>query len=84
VELDKKIKVERFSFSMPKDTKANIERLRKRSANLGVLINQSEVIRTGLNALDNVSDDELKKILALLVRLEPGRPRTDTDDNQNN
>ena len=34
--------------------------IRKRSANLGVLINQSEVIRTGLNALDNVSDDELK------------------------
>jgi Arc/MetJ-type ribon-helix-helix transcriptional regulator len=82
VKIDNKFKTERFSFSMPKETKANIEKLRKRSAKLGVLINQSEVIRTGLNALNNVSDEEFIKILALLVRLEPGRPKADSVENQ--
>lgn len=81
---DKKIKVERFSFSMPKDTKANIEKLRKRSANLDVLVNQSEIIRAGLNALDVASDEELKKILSLLIRLEPGRPKPNSEENENN
>ena len=81
---DDKIKAERFSFSMPKNTKASIERLRKRSANLGVLVNQSEVIRTGLQALNSANDEELLKILNLLVRLESGRPRLDSDENKNN
>ena len=81
MKIDNKFKTERFSFSMPKETKANIEKLRKRSAKLGVLINQSEVIRSGLNALNNISDEEFMKILDLLIRLEPGRPKVDVIEN---
>lgn len=60
---------------MPEESKLCIERLRVRSAHLGHLVNQSEVVRAGLIALENATDQDLQKCIDQLIRLEPGRPK---------
>lgn len=67
-------RVTRTTFSLPQEALERIDRLRKRLAALGLLINQSEVVRLGLIALMNSSDREITNMSQELKRLKAGRP----------
>lgn len=61
--------VVRRAFSMQEADAQLIETLRLRSATLGLLMNQSEVVRVALHALAHMTDAELKKCASNLERL---------------
>lgn len=61
--------VVRRAFSMQEADAQLIEVLRLRSATLGLLLNQSELVRVGLHALAQMNDTELKKCASNLERL---------------
>lgn len=61
--------VVRRAFSMQKADADLIETLRLRYATLGLLMNQSEVVRVGLNALARMADTDLETSASNLERL---------------
>ena len=73
-EKDKKSKLVRDSFTIPKQEYAAIDALKARALAQGVAIKKSELLRAGLMALNAMSDAKLKAALAQVPTLKTGRP----------
>lgn len=71
---DKKPKLVRDSFTIPKEEYAAIEALKIRAMTLGLAIKKSELLRAGLMALTGLSDAKLKTALVAVPTLKTGRP----------
>ena len=71
---DKKIKVVRDSFTIPKNELMQIAEMKKRALTLGVEIKKSELIRAGLQALVGMTDAAFKNALASVPTIKTGRP----------
>ena len=71
---DKKVKVVRDSFTIPKNELLQIGESKKRALELGVEIKKSELIRAGLQALTSMNDVAFKKALASVPTIKTGRP----------
>lgn len=71
---DKKVKVVRDSFTIPKNELLQIGESKKRALGLGVEIKKSELIRAGLQALTSMNDAAFKKALAGVPTIKTGRP----------
>lgn len=74
---DKKVKVVRDSFTIPKTELLQIGDMKKRALTLGVEIKKSELIRAGLSALSGMSDASFKKAIASVPTIKTGRPAKD-------
>jgi len=71
---DKKVKVVRDSFTIPKAELLQVGELKKRALTLGVAAKKSELIRAGLFALASMNDAALKKAMASVPTIKTGRP----------
>jgi hypothetical protein len=71
---DKKVKVVRDSFTIPKSELLQIGESKNRALALGVEIKKSELIRAGLQALTSMNDAAFKKALASVPTIKTGRP----------
>jgi hypothetical protein len=74
---DKKVKVVRDSFTIPKTELLQIGEMKKRALTLGVGVKKSELIRAGLSALSGMTDVAFKKALASVPTIKTGRPAKD-------
>ena len=74
---DKKVKVVRDSFTIPKTELLQIGEMKKRALTLGVGVKKSELIRAGLSALNGMTDVAFKKALASVPTIKTGRPAKD-------
>lgn len=74
---DKKLKVVRDSFTIPKTELLQIGDMKKRALTLGVGVKKSELIRAGLSALAAMSDASFKKAIASVPTIKTGRPAKD-------
>lgn len=73
-EKDKKAKLVRDSFTIPKSEYAALEQLKVRALGCGVAIKKSELLRAGLMALTALPDAGFKNALAAVPTLKTGRP----------
>ncbi len=71
---NKKPKLVRDSFTMPKQEYAAIETLKARALTAGVAVKKSELLRAGLMALTALTDAGFKQALAAVPTLKTGRP----------
>ncbi|HEX5805476.1 MAG TPA: hypothetical protein VFY31_03940 [Macromonas sp.] len=71
---DKKPKLVRDSFTIPKDEYAALDTLKARALAAGVAIKKSELLRAGLVALGKMADADFKLALAAVPTLKTGRP----------
>jgi hypothetical protein len=71
---EKKVKVVRDSFTIPKTEFAQIAEMKKRAMTLGVEVKKSELIRAGLQLISGLPDAAFKKALAGVPTLKTGRP----------
>lgn len=69
-----KIKMERDSFTMPKDEYAQIALLKARLTSMGQPAKKSELLRAGIKLLVAMSDNTLKTTLAKIPVIKTGRP----------
>lgn len=74
---EKKIKVVRDSFTLPKTELLQITEMKKRAMALGVEVKKSELIRAGLQALAGMADTAFKKAMANVPTIKTGRPAKD-------
>ncbi|WP_233253732.1 hypothetical protein [Limnohabitans sp. 2KL-1] len=74
---DKKVKVVRDSFTIPKTELIQIVEMKKRALTLGVGVKKSELIRAGLSALAGMNDAAFKKAIASVPTIKTGRPAKD-------
>ncbi len=74
---DKKVKVVRDSFTIPKAELLQIGEMKKRAMGMGVAAKKSELIRAGLSALAGMTDAGFKKALASVPTIKTGRPTKD-------
>ncbi|WP_416559390.1 hypothetical protein ACHEXL_10475 [Limnohabitans sp. yimb22184] len=74
---DKKVKVVRDSFTIPKAELLQIADMKKRALGLGVEIKKSELIRAGLQTLLSLTDANFKKALSSVPTIKTGRPAKD-------
>lgn len=75
---DKKPKLVRDSFTIPKEEYAAIEALKIRAMTLGLAIKKSELLRAGLMALTGLNDAKLRTALVAVPTLKTGRPSAQT------
>jgi hypothetical protein len=71
---EKKVKVVRDSFTLPKTELLQIADMKKRAMALGVEVKKSELIRAGLQALSTMTDAPFKKALGNVPTIKTGRP----------
>jgi len=71
---DKKVKVVRDSFTIPKNEFAQLGEMKKKALALGLEIKKSELIRAGLMLLNSATDAAFKKALVAVPTLKTGRP----------
>lgn len=71
---EKKVKVVRDSFTIPKNEFNQLADMKKKALGLGLEIKKSELIRAGLMLLNTASDVAFKKALANVPTLKTGRP----------
>jgi hypothetical protein len=71
---EKKVKVVRDSFTLPKTELLQIADMKKRAMALGVEVKKSELIRAGLQALSTLTDAPFKKALGNVPTIKTGRP----------
>lgn len=71
---EKKVKVVRDSFTLPKTELLQITDMKKRAMTLGVEVKKSELIRAGLQALSTMTDAAFKKALSNVPTIKTGRP----------
>lgn len=64
----------RATFSLPHSVADEINKLRKRFAQNGHMLNKSEVVRAGLAALGQIPRSKLGDTLSGMERLRAGRP----------
>ena len=74
---EKKVKVVRDSFTLPKTELLQITEMKKRAMALGVEVKKSELIRAGLQALSGMADTAFKKAMANVPTIKTGRPAKD-------
>ena len=77
VKREKKEKVVRDSFTMPKSDYAKIAVLKQKCLDAGVHVKKSELLRAGLVLLEGVSEKRLAAVLADLETVKTGRPAND-------
>ena len=70
-----KIKMERDSFTMPKDEYAQLTLLKARLSSMGQPAKKSELLRAGIKLLAAMSDNTLKTTLAKIPVIKTGRPK---------
>jgi hypothetical protein len=70
-----KVKMERDSFTMPKDEYSQLGLLKTRLAALGQPAKKSELLRAGIKLLVAMSDNTLKITLAKVPVIKTGRPK---------
>lgn len=70
-----KVKMERDSFTMPKEEYAKIAVLKARLLTLGQPAKKSELLRAGVMLLEAMSDNTLKATLAKIPVIKTGRPK---------
>lgn len=70
-----KVKMERDSFTMPKDEYAQLTLLKVRLTALGQPVKKSELLRAGIKLLVAMSDNTLKTTLAKIPVIKTGRPK---------
>lgn len=70
-----KTKMERDSFTMPRDEYAQISTLKKRLEGLGQPVKKSELLRAGLKLLAGMDDAALQASLASVPVIKTGRPK---------
>lgn len=75
-EKDRKPKLVRDSFTIPKNEYAAIDTLKTRALAMGLAVKKSELLRAGLMALEGLSDARLRTALAAVPTLKTGRPST--------
>lgn len=71
---NKKPKLVRDSFTIPKAEFAAIETLKTRAIAMGTSVKKSELLRAGLMALQGLNDAAFKAALAAVPTLKTGRP----------
>lgn len=71
---DKKPKLVRDSFTIPKNEYLALDSLKIRALQLGVATKKSELLRAGLMALAALGDGDYKAALAAVPTLKTGRP----------
>ena len=69
-----KVKMERDSFTMPKDEYAQLALLKGRLNEMGQPAKKSELLRAGIKLLAAMSDNTLKTTLAKVPVIKTGRP----------
>ena len=69
-----KVKMERDSFTMPKDEYAQLTLLKARLMAMGQPAKKSELLRAGIKLLAAMSDNTLKTTLAKIPVIKTGRP----------
>ena len=69
-----KIKMERDSFTMPKDEYAQLTLLKARLTSMGQPAKKSELLSAGIKLLAAMSDNTLKTTLAKIPVIKTGRP----------
>jgi activator of HSP90 ATPase len=69
-----KVKMERDSFTMPKEEYAQITLMKARLTALGQPAKKSELLRAGIKLLAAMSDNTLKTTLAKIPVIKTGRP----------
>ena len=72
---DKKVKLVRDSFSMPKNEYAAIDALKARALGMQLVAKKSELLRAGLLALSAMDDASLRTMLSAVPTLKTGRPK---------
>lgn len=70
-----KVKMERDSFTMPKDEYAAIGVLKNRMNTLGHPVKKSELLRAGIKLLAAMSDSTLKLTMEKIPVIKTGRPK---------
>lgn len=70
-----KVKMERDSFTMPKEEYAQLTLLKARLTALGQPAKKSELLRAGIKLLVAMSDNTLKMTLAKIPVIKTGRPK---------
>lgn len=70
-----KIKMERDSFTIPKDEYAQIAILKKRLEALGKPVKKSELLRAGLKLLAAMNDNALQTAVIAVPIIKTGRPK---------
>ena len=70
-----KVKMERDSFTMPKDEYAQLTLLKARLNALGQPAKKSELLRAGIKLLVAMSDNTLKMTMAKIPVIKTGRPK---------
>lgn len=71
---DKKVKVVRDSFTIPKNEFSQLGEMKKKALALGLEIKKSELIRAGLMLLNSATEAAFKKALVAVPTLKTGRP----------
>jgi hypothetical protein len=74
---DKKPKMVRDSFTIPKAEYVVIDELKTRIAKLGTSAKKSEVLRAGIKLLAGLSDSALQAAMANVPAIKTGRPSKD-------
>lgn len=69
-----KIRMERDSFTMPKEEYAQLTLLKARLTSMGQPAKKSELLRAGIKLLAAMSDNTLKTTLAKIPVIKTGRP----------
>ena len=67
-------KVIRDSVTMPVEDYERLGALKKKCLTLGIAIKKSELLRAGLATLQRLSNEDLKRVLALVEKIKTGRP----------
>lgn len=70
-----KVKMERDSFTMPKDEYAQLAILKQRLLSLGQPAKKSELLRAGIKLLAGMTDQRLKSTMAAIPVIKTGRPK---------
>ncbi|MEY5027872.1 MAG: hypothetical protein RLZ63_187 [Pseudomonadota bacterium] len=71
---ERKVKVVRDSYTIPKLEYAQLGELKKRALTMGVAVKKSELLRAGLLLLSKQGDTQLKSSLAQVPAIKTGRP----------
>ena len=71
---EKKVKVVRDSFTIPKNEFGQLGDMKKKALGLGTEVKKSELIRAGLLLLNSLSDAAFKSALSKVPTLKTGRP----------
>ena len=71
---EKKVKLVRDSFTIPKPEYLVLDALKARALVLGQAVKKSELLRAGIKALASMSDAQLTNTLKSVPALKSGRP----------